>query len=128
MAVKDAGIPLEEIAYINAHATSTPVGDLNEAKAIAEVFGSHHPTSHPPNHRPDMRCGWQEPVKCIYSTLMMNNGFIAPNLNFEEPDEASALLNIPSRIETEFDTFLSNSFGFGGTNSSLIIRKFKENN
>lgn len=62
----------------------------------------------------------------IYSMLMMQNGFIAPNLNFTEPDEASALLNIPAETkQLEFDTFLSNSFGFGGTNSTLIIRKFK---
>ena len=129
MAINDAGIPLEEIQYINAHATSTPVGDLNEAKAIAEVFGNHHPyvTSTKSQTGPEMWMAGASEV--IYSTLMMNNGFIAPNLNFEEPDEASVLLNIPTRrIETEFDTFLSNSFGFGGTNSSLIIRKLKENN
>ena len=59
----------------------------------------------------------------IYSMLMMKGGFIAPNLNFENPDEDSALLNIPSkRIGKHFDIFLSNSFGFGGTNSSLVIR------
>ena len=128
MAINDAGIPLEEIQYINAHATSTPVGDLNEAKAIAEVFGNRpYVTSTKSQTGHEMWMAGASEV--IYSILMMNNGFIAPNLNFEEPDEASALLNIPSRrIETEFDTFLSNSFGFGGTNSSLIIRKFKENN
>lgn len=127
MAIKDAGIALDRIAYINAHATSTPVGDLNEAKAIAEVFEGHRPYVTSTKSMTGHEMWMAGASEVIYSTLMMNNGFIAPNLNFEEPDEASAQLNIPAqRVDMEFDTFLSNSFGFGGTNSTLILRKINE--
>ena len=64
----------------------------------------------------------------VYSTIMMQNGFVAPNINFENPDEFSAKLNIVTNtLEKDISIFLSNSFGFGGTNSSLIVKKWKEN-
>lgn len=126
MAIKDSGITLNEIEYINAHATSTPIGDLNEAKAIAEVFEGFRPYVTSTKSMTGHEMWMAGASEVIYSMLMMENNFIAPNLNFEEPDEASGLLNIPSqRVDTGFDTFLSNSFGFGGTNSTLIVRKFK---
>lgn len=126
MALRDAGLSPADIPYINAHATSTPVGDLNEAKAIAEVFGAHRPVVTSTKSQTGHEMWMAGASEVIYSILMMQNNFVAANLNFEEPDEGSALLNIPCRrLDMEFDTFLSNSFGFGGTNSTLVVRKWK---
>jgi len=123
-AIKDANILPSEIDYLNAHATSTPVGDLNEAKAIYQVFNKGRvpisSTKSMTGH--EMWMGGTSEV--IYSMLMAQNSFIAPNINFENPDEDSAKLNIITKpTEHKIETFLSNSFGFGGTNSTLIIRK-----
>ncbi|MDR0660431.1 MAG: beta-ketoacyl-[acyl-carrier-protein] synthase family protein [Prevotellaceae bacterium] len=127
MAIDSAGVNLSDIKYINAHATSTPIGDLNEAQAIIDVFGEHRPLVTSTKSMTGHEMWMAGASEIVYSTLMMHNNFVAPNINFEEPDEASASLNIPSkRVDIEFDTFLSNSFGFGGTNSTLIIKKFKE--
>lgn len=125
MSIKEAGIRPEEIAYINAHATSTPVGDMSEAKAIADVFGEHKPYVTSTKSMTGHEMWMAGASEVVYSMLMMQNNFIAPSLNYNEPDDASSLLNIPTtRVDTAFDTFLSNSFGFGGTNSTLIIRKY----
>lgn len=126
MALRDAGLEPEAIAYVNAHATSTPLGDQNEARAIAEVFGAHKPYVTSTKSQTGHEMWMAGASEVIYSMLMMQGGFIAPNLNFEQGDESSSQLNIPAeRVELAFDTFLSNSFGFGGTNSTLIIRKIK---
>ncbi len=126
MAIEQAGIDKHEIGYVNAHATSTPVGDANEAKAIDAVFADHKPYVTSTKSQTGHEMWMAGASEVIYSLLMMHNGFIAPNINLEEKDEVAAGLNIPTeRVTTQFDTFLSNSFGFGGTNSTLIIRKFK---
>ncbi len=126
MAIREAGINLKEIGYINAHATSTPVGDKNEAKAISGVFGDYNPEVTSTKSMTGHEMWMAGASEIIYSMLMMKNGFIAPNLNFENPDEDSAKLNIPSqRVDKNFDMFLSNSFGFGGTNSTLIVKDIK---
>lgn len=123
MAIKDAGIDISEIGYVNAHATSTPVGDKNEAKAIANVLGDHKPEVTSTKCFTGHEMWMAGASEVIYSILMMKNNFIAANLNFESPDEDSAMLNIPGqRVEKKFDMFLSNSFGFGGTNSTLIVK------
>ncbi|MDR1864641.1 MAG: beta-ketoacyl-[acyl-carrier-protein] synthase family protein [Bacteroidales bacterium] len=123
MAIREAGIDIREIGYVNAHATSTPVGDRNEAKAIANVFGDYRPEVTSTKSMTGHEMWMAGASEVIYSMLMMKNGFIAPNINFENPDEDSAKLNIPaSRIDKHFDMFLSNSFGFGGTNSTLIVK------
>jgi 3-oxoacyl-[acyl-carrier-protein] synthase-1 len=124
-ALKDAGMTAKDIQYVNAHATSTPAGDGVEAEAIFEVFGNKVPVSSTKSMT-GHECWMAGASEIVYSMLMMQNDFIAPNINFEHPDEHSAKINIiPETLQTSFDTFLSNSFGFGGTNSSLIITKYR---
>ena len=124
MAIKDAGVSAADIDYINAHATSTPAGDASEAKAIHQVFGEHKPLVSSTKSMTGHECWMAGASEIIYSVLMMQNSFVAPNINFENPDEDSAKLNIAKMtVEKDIVVFLSNSFGFGGTNSSLIIRK-----
>ncbi len=124
MAIRQAGIDIREIGYINAHATSTAVGDTNEAKAIFNVFGNQKVEVTSTKSQTGHEMWMAGASELIYSMLMMQNDFIAPNINFENPDEDSAKLLIPNkRVDKHFDTFLSNSFGFGGTNSTLIVRK-----
>lgn len=125
--LKSANIKAKDIDYVNAHATSTPVGDEFEAKALDIVFGEHKvpisSTKGMTGH--EMWMGGASEV--IYSMLMMENNFIAPNINFETPDDSVVNLNIISRTtEQKINTILSNSFGFGGTNSTLIITRFKK--
>jgi 3-oxoacyl-[acyl-carrier-protein] synthase-1 len=124
MAMRDAGILAADVDYINAHATSTPAGDAAEARAIDEVFGQHKPLVSSTKSMTGHECWMAGASEIVYSVLMMQNSFVAPNINFENPDEDSAKLNIAkSAIEKDIVVFLSNSFGFGGTNSSLIVRK-----
>lgn len=126
MALNGAGLKAADIDYINAHATSTPGGDRTEAQAIDMVFGESKPLVSSTKSMTGHECWMAGASEIVYSMLMMQNNFVAPNINFENPDEASAKLNIAAQTtEMNLDTFLSNSFGFGGTNSSLIIKKIK---
>jgi 3-oxoacyl-[acyl-carrier-protein] synthase-1 len=126
MAIRESGVDLRRIGYINAHATSTPIGDRNEACAIDSVFGDYKPEVTSTKSQTGHEMWMAGASEIIYSILMMKNGFIAPNINFEHPDEASEKLNIPAeRVTKDFDIFLSNSFGFGGTNSTLIVKNYR---
>ena len=123
MAIERAGIGIRDIGYINAHATSTHVGDTNEAKAIYNVFGDQRTEVTSTKSQTGHEMWMAGASEIIYSMLMMKNDFIAGNLNFENPDEDSAKLLIPAqRVQKHFDIFLSNSFGFGGTNATLIVK------
>ena len=124
MSLKDAKLSASEIDYINAHATSTPIGDRSEAAAINQVFGNSKPLVSSTKSMTGHECWMAGASEIVYSMLMMQHSFVAPNINFENPDEVSAQLNIvPDTKEHNIDIFLSNSFGFGGTNSSLIVKK-----
>ena len=123
-ALRDAAIEPAAVDYINAHATSTPQGDMFEAMALARLFKGEHAWISSTKSMAGHECWMAGASEIVYSILMLQNNFVAPNINFENPDEYSAKLHIAAkRVDTELRTILSNSFGFGGTNSALIIKK-----
>ena len=125
-AVKDAGINLDDIDYINAHATSTHQGDMYEAIALDRMFHGQRALISSTKSMTGHECWMAGASEIVYSIIMMQNNFVAPNINLENPDEYSENLNLtPVTIETEVNTILSNSFGFGGTNTALVIKKIE---
>lgn len=123
-AMDDAGITPADVDYVNAHATSTPQGDMFEAKALVRLFGVTDALVSSTKSMTGHECWMAGASEAVYSTIMLRKGFVAPNINLENIDEAAAGLNIPTvAVERPLDVILSNSFGFGGTNSALIIRK-----
>jgi len=123
-ALNDARIAAAEVDYVNAHATSTPQGDMYEAIALDRLFGATRPLVSSTKSMTGHECWMAGASEVLYSILMMQNDFVAPNINFETPDEYSAKLNIAAKtVDTKLDVVLSNSFGFGGTNSALLIKR-----
>tara|TARA_X000000368_G_scaffold18560_1_gene14691 strand:- start:27 stop:1235 length:1209 start_codon:yes stop_codon:yes gene_type:complete len=121
MAVKDIGM----IDYINAHGTSTPVGDVAELEAIKKVFSSNIPHINSTKSLSGHSLGAAGVHESIYTLLMMNNNFICKSANIEDLDEKAINMNIvKERIDKNFETAMSNSFGFGGTNASLVFKKY----
>lgn len=123
LCLQHGGVNPRQIGYVNAHATSTRIGDAREAQAIARIFGDYKVPVTSTKSQTGHEMWMAGASELIYSILMMKHGFIAGNINFERPDEDTVCLNIfPETRETGFDMFLSNSFGFGGTNSTLIVK------
>lgn len=125
-ALQDAGLETDDIDYVNAHATSTHQGDMFEAIALDRLFRGKHALISSTKSMTGHECWMAGASEAVYSILMMQHHFVAPNINFENPDEYSEPLNLATQtVETEIHTVLSNSFGFGGTNSALVIKSIK---
>ncbi len=125
-ALEMSDVEADDVDYINAHATSTHQGDMYEAMALNRMFEGKHALISSTKSMTGHECWMAGASEAVYSILMMQNNFVAPNLNFENSDEYSEKMNLATAtVETEVNTVLSNSFGFGGTNSALVLKKFK---
>ena len=114
-----------KVDYVNAHGTSTPAGDVVEVKAVREALGEDHAPISSTKSMTGHLLGAAGVTEAIYSLLMMEHGFIAPSINITELDPEIRPEEIATRmVKTELDTVLSNSFGFGGTNATLILSKY----
>ena len=126
-ALNDAGLTVDDVDYVNAHATSTPQGDQFEAMALGRLFDGKRALISSTKGMTGHECWMAGASEAVYSILMMQHSFVAPNVNFEHPDEYSEKLNLATTtVEMEVNTVLSNSFGFGGTNSALVLRKLTD--
>ena len=117
---------VDSIDYLNTHGTSTPVGDVKELGAIQEVFGGNSPMISATKAMTGHALGAAGVHEAIFSLLMLEHGFVAPSINIDELDEQAAGLNIVTEAkDVELNTVMSNSFGFGGTNATLVMSKYK---
>jgi 3-oxoacyl-[acyl-carrier-protein] synthase-1 len=115
-----------DIDYLNTHGTSTPVGDVKELGAIQELFGEKSPAISATKAMTGHALGAAGVHEAIFSLLMLENNFVAPSINVEELDEQAQGLDIVTeRRDVELNTVMSNSFGFGGTNATLVMQKYK---
>ena len=122
-ALTTANVHPNEVDYVHAHATSTPVGDAVEAKAISKVFEGRAVPVSSTKGLTGHECWTAGASEVVYCLLMMRDGFIAGNAHLNEPDEASAALNLPVKsLDVRPRTILKNSFGFGGTNAAVVLR------
>jgi 3-oxoacyl-[acyl-carrier-protein] synthase-1 len=123
-ALADAGMTVDDLGYVNAHATSTPGGDLLEARAIAKVLAGR-PVPVTSTKSQEGHLGMATALtELYYSIVMMREGFIAPSINIDELDPELPPLSVVTRLEERpFDAFLKSSFGFGGTNACIVSRK-----
>ncbi len=116
---------IDRVDYVNTHGTSTPVGDGKELEAIQEVFGGNSPAISATKAMTGHALGAAGVHEAIYSTLMLNNDFIAPSINIDDLDDAAQGLDIVTqKRDAKLKTIMSNSFGFGGTNATLVIKKY----
>jgi 3-oxoacyl-[acyl-carrier-protein] synthase II len=129
VAIKDAGMNTTDIDYINAHGTSTQLNDLYEAQAIKTIFGEHayklliSSTKSMTGHM----LGGTGGVEAIFSILALQKGIIPPTINLEDPDEECNLDFVPKVARhKEINTAMSNSFGFGGVNAVLVLKKYRD--
>jgi 3-oxoacyl-[acyl-carrier-protein] synthase II len=128
-AMKDAGLAPSDVQYINAHGTSTPANDLNETAAIKAVFGEQAKSVNVSSTKSATghMLGAAGAVELVISTLAINNSLIPPTINYETPDPECDLNYTPNKpVEREIDAVISNSFGFGGHNTTLAIKRFAD--
>lgn len=123
MAMENIEAPID---YLNTHGTSTPVGDVQELKAIQEVFKENSPPISATKSLTGHALGAAGVNEAIYSLLMMKHGFIAPSINIDSMDPAAEGLDIVTeKRDATLNTIMSNSFGFGGTNATLVFSRYK---